>query len=408
MNNSITNVFRLLLGTFLACLVPSVCIMAVVWFADPGQVFHGRNPDTPYLADQLWQTPATIREHFIRGEDGKVAIVGASLAWKILPEDVRDILGLEGTYNLSSGGNGPEAVLEHLQLLFSVRSPEVVICDIEGDYYFLDEAATMPRKENISFLIRGDIIAKLQYLFNKTAFFYSFNMLTGNYPNQEFSDSPNMESAYQMQRASGRRGFSLFSEPKRREHLLREREVTREAARAAYETILREREAGLAVELEFHAIDNLVSLMRLHPETEFIFYVPPTPSIRDPAWPGQIRYYYHYYYGMKHLVQRTAPLANARVFAFGDKREMVENMANYRDYWHGALGIPRYFLYSVREGLNQIDSRNVDAYLARTYALLVGGDIYFDPENSSAFEGRVNEDAYGKYPYPPSKYARQK
>ena len=434
--------------TLMAVTAAAAATAAVVLFEDPFELLRNRKSldgEEVFIKDMRLQAPGAIRKYFLRSNAGKVAIVGSSNGEFLLPSDVEDIIGLKGVYSFAMVATSPLEVFDQLRLLERSESLTTVICTIDRHYYFFEDATYAYRFYRPEYY-RDGVVDRLRYALDKQAFLASWSMLWGSGLTLKTTRLLNQDAlertasamqddrfdslwgrgqtlkttrllnqdalertAWTMQ--DGRFDSDQFSLSELRE----KRELSRQKAIAAHARIEENRESGIDPALPFPVIDDFVTIIAKRPDIRFILYVSPWAHLhegistfvppnslqdRDGEMP------YQYYYGMKYLVDKLKHMENVTVFALDDQKEIVENYANYgRDPWHPVLGVPRYFLYSVREGKHIITTDNIDAYLERTFDIWVHGQVYIDETDTVGYEGPVDTAAYSRYPYRRSKYA---
>jgi hypothetical protein len=100
------------------------------------------------------------------------------------------------------------------------------------------------------------------------------------------------------------------------------------------------------------------------------------------------------------LVQRTAGPDNIFIYAFDDLPVITNNLANWMDDHHYAIGVNRYMLKAIGASKHILTPDNVDAYLERVWQNRQYGELYYAPEHTVSFEGPVDEDAFSVYPLP--------
>lgn len=406
--------FRVLLRLLVLTLVPIGCIylsrVAAVLYVDPLEIMRDRKSSGSvdfFFTDMRLQAPGAIRRFFLRNAEGKVAILGSSVGQFILPDDVADMLGYTGVFNFTANATSPREVADQLRLLVKSESLHTIVCTVERHLYFYqddfyDHRVYMPA------YYRDNVFARASYALDGQVSSIALAMLFNCAIQEDASELFNPDALYRMRNFARQK---KFTQKPPRDTLLQKREESRKLGIEAYEKIGEDRKRGIESSLSFPVVDQLVDLARANPKVRFILYIPPFAHLyedvfipgRDGTW--ELELGYHYYYGMKHLVEKLDSIPNATVYAFDDCPEIIENYDNYADPFHPAIGVPRYFLYSVREGMHIVDRRNVDAYLERVFSIWNNGSLYSDPENTIGFEGPIAEKEYSEYPYPKSRYA---
>lgn len=113
------------------------------------------------------------------------------------------------------------------------------------------------------------------------------------------------------------------------------------------------------LELSFNK--NLLSLIKAHPETEFILFYPPYSILTFYDWRkhGVLDSNIHF----KHYVfEHIKALDNVKLYDFQVAEKVIMNLDNYRDYSHYHQDINTWMLEEIKSDNYRVKSNNIDSY----------------------------------------------
>lgn len=112
--------------------------------------------------------------------------------------------------------------------------------------------------------------------------------------------------------------------------------------------------------------ENVLSIAREHPETEFIYFIPPYNIIwwRDHAVYGDLDY-------MCEVMQKSAELMleydNIKLYSFADRYEYVTDLSLYQDEYHYSNDINGDILNSIKDKRNLLTKDNYKEYFLKIH-----------------------------------------
>ena len=119
--------------------------------------------------------------------------------------------------------------------------------------------------------------------------------------------------------------------------------------------------------------ENVLSIAREHPETEFIYFIPPYNIIwwRDHAVYGDLEY-------MCEVMEKSAELMleydNIKLYSFVDEYEYVTDLSLYQDEYHYSNDINGEILNSIKDKRNLLTKENYKDYFSKIHQYFVSYD----------------------------------
>jgi hypothetical protein len=112
--------------------------------------------------------------------------------------------------------------------------------------------------------------------------------------------------------------------------------------------------------------DNLIALIRQHPEIRFYLYYPPYSIL-------QHRFFYEKSKALfdneldtkQYLFEQIGSLANVKIFDFQHEAKITFNLNNYKDLAHHSRTINEYIIDAIKAGRYQVTRENLPAMLAQ-------------------------------------------
>ena len=104
---------------------------------------------------------------------------------------------------------------------------------------------------------------------------------------------------------------------------------------------------------------NIEILIQTHPETQFVFFMPPFSVL---YWDAEIRNgtFESTMDGVKYALKHLLEYENVQIFFFQGEKEIITNLNNYKDYSHYGPWINNLTTQYISEGRNQVTKDNVE------------------------------------------------
>jgi hypothetical protein len=114
-----------------------------------------------------------------------------------------------------------------------------------------------------------------------------------------------------------------------------------------------------SVKETFH--QNIYSLVKSHPEIEFVFYYPPYSVLRQQVW-YQLnpKRYENQEFMKKYMVNEFSKLPNATVYDFQSLKEITFDLNKYKDISHHSQQVNEFIIDSIAAGKYQATPDNIE------------------------------------------------
>lgn len=323
-------------------------IAGFIQIVDP--FYHYREPQEPFRAFQympVYQT-AGVAKNFSYDS----AIVGTSMTenFRVSWFEEMDMDTVKLSYS-GARSSDVAAILE--QVFLSDNTVRYILLDI-NDY----QLTTLPAEvytERPAYLYEEVWWKDGEYLFNNDVFWMS----AGRALEAVTDNQPNPDDAYTWEDPA------LFSEENVK------------ASCAAYTSGLKEQLASGTIaaydgtqEKEWcrENLENVVSVIAAHPETEFVVFYPPYSILywEQQLLSGRLYSILEIYYT---AAEKLLSYDNVTVFYFQNEEGIITNLDYYRDICHHAPEINRYIFDCIKEGKNELTEENIGMYFEDMYRI---------------------------------------
>lgn len=215
--------------------------------------------------------------------------------------------------------------------------------NIKSVYWELDEfqlfgSATEPRYPLPEYLYRMDHMQDLSYLLNLDIFYhYGMNNILGTLQGEKQS--------------AERRGETLtgsFSAESALDSYSRPEQATN--IRSFFHSSLPE-------QIDAN-ISNMTGLIQSHPETEFVFFMPPFSVL---YWDAEIRNgtFESTMDGVEYALAHLLEYENVQIYFYQGEEDIITDLDNYKDYSHYGPWINDLITQYISEGYNQAMPENL-------------------------------------------------
>ncbi len=126
--------------------------------------------------------------------------------------------------------------------------------------------------------------------------------------------------------------------------------------------------------------ETLINVVSKHPDTEFVFVLPPYSRIKYAIWAQYNKSHFELYKeNLKYLVLKSAEYKNMKIYGWGTN-SFVDNIDNYKDLGHYEYKINSWMLKAIKNKQGLLTIKNIDNYLniitekALHYNLFILGD----------------------------------
>ncbi len=304
------------------------------YYIDPMLAYHDKSPMLTYYEYSKQDSPPGLA----RAYDYQTVLVGSSMT---LPWDSRDIDEAFGTTTAKFQFNA--ATLKNIRAIMDVcfeEQPDLERVIISMDVFQSIEPYTEYNSPVSEFLYDMDTVEDhLSYLLNLDLFYH--NTLLGLYGTiQGKTNEPHR--------------FGAEKEVYNAERVLSE------FKRADVENVTPV-DTSLYIQNTYDNLEyNLLPLIENHPDTEFIFFIPPYSML---VWEGKL------YDGrfdpmidvLELLVETCICYDNVKIYSYIWDKEIITNLDNYRDEYHYSHDIAKVMTYDIAEGKDRLTKENYKA-----------------------------------------------
>ncbi len=324
---------RLIITTVLT--ITLLCSVLVVYL-DP--FFHYHKPLSAFAYDinnQSYQNPGIVR-HF----DYNSLICGSSMVELLLPSQFEQELGLQAVKVPYSGGTTKnmniiveQAFQHHSDLKYIFWGLDLYALNAEKDALKMD----LPQ-----YLYDDNPFTDLSYLLNKEVLFTEIPHLLDSAVEKDTT----FDAAY-----------NWWDENKNRYNkntVLSYLDIP----------IGTERQADIPAELSDHVIsnvqENILPLVIQHPDTEFVFFVPPYSILywHSDLISGRLQ---SSVANLDYAVTELLPYDNVSVFFFPDMTENTQNLYQYMDLMHYSPKVAADMVHCFSTMEHQLNTANKEA-----------------------------------------------
>lgn len=112
--------------------------------------------------------------------------------------------------------------------------------------------------------------------------------------------------------------------------------------------------------------DNIVSLVKAHPEIRFQFYYPPYSILRHQVWYATNKVRYGNQLKMKkYMFDRLRPYPNAEIYEFQQKSEITYDLDQYKDLSHHSQAVNERIIDAIAANRNRVTADNVEEAISQ-------------------------------------------
>jgi hypothetical protein len=303
----------------------------VMYWMDP-LLHYGAEKDafTYYEYSEMYSNPG-IAKHY----SYDAVLVGTSMVQNTNVDLCDELWGCDMVRLTYSGGTSYN-MKTILDICFASGN------DIKTVYWELDQfqltgSPTEPRYPLPAYLYQMDHSEDLSYLLNLDIFYhYGLNNVLGMLR----GDKSNAERRYETLTGDFSRSSMLmtYNRPYQKEM----------APLAAYDKMKKKVDDNL---------QNITSLMQAHPDTEFVFFMPPFSVL---YWDRELRNgtfdvtMDSTHYALKKLLEYD----NVRIYFYQGEEDIITNLDNYKDFSHYGSWINDLLTEYIAEDINRVTKEN--------------------------------------------------
>lgn len=340
--------------SFLALLLAALTLLgAVTVVIDPFFHYHAPLSGLQYrIFYQRYQNDGIVK-HF----DYDALITGNSMCENFKTSQLDALFGTNAIKVPFSGASSKELDLNNRTAIKYNPGIRMIVMGLDYDNLVSDkDAMSYDASDYPSFLYDSNPFNDVKYLFNKSIFKYSLDVLsytrsgqtTTSFDEYSFWDSPG-EAVYGQDAI-----LMTYERPD------------------ASNTVVQPDEAALAL-LRGNLTQNILETAQANPQIDFYLFIPPFSMY---YWDKQQRLGLLEY---RFAVEREAitlllSCDNIRLFSFTDEFDLVQSFDRYKDYIHYDSGVNSWILECFAAGEHELTRGNYEAYLSRVHDFYTGYD----------------------------------
>ncbi len=322
-----------------------IAISLVVIFVDPFFHYHKPVNSFYYKLDNERFMNDGITKHF----SYNAIITGTSMTENFKTSEFDSLFQVDSIKVPYSGATFKE-INDNLEVAFEYSDNlECIVRGLDIEHFF-DESDYMRTDLGTypDYLYNANLLDDVYYIYNKDIIFERcFPMLISYVKGEKggitsFDEYENWMGNYSFGDNAVLNGISLFSEP------TDIRMLTQEEKEIIIENIEK----------------NVVALAEEHPETEFLYFIPPYSIV----WWGK-----QYESGSINRIIEAEEIAistilqcdNIKLYSWNDQFELTTDLGNYKDPTHYGEWINSYILTSMKNNVGWITQENYMQYLQR-------------------------------------------
>lgn len=321
---------------FLLSVILAMSLIAILNYVfDPLMIFHKPWFDPLYFKNERYRIPG-----FARSLDYDTAIIGASSAAALLPQDIRAILDVDPVLQSIGGATIRE---ESLAVDFTARQGKLKKVIWLLDPATFNYADWRPDVQMPLYLYQDDFMAFVRYLLSGSTLLMSISVVR-----------------YQVDGGQPGDFFLVLDSPYQNELPLPPAyscEAVNKAFHSEAATVeLQRRERGMYVPYDEAKIarsffDNVTDVIQKYPNITFDMVLSPSTTafyqFLNKKFPAR---YSQQMFVRKLAYQYIPNLPNARLFDMQIEQDMAENYENFSDMLHYSPTVGRRILEALRDG----------------------------------------------------------
>ncbi|WP_138495591.1 copper amine oxidase N-terminal domain-containing protein [Paenibacillus pinistramenti] len=326
---------------FLFQLLASVIVFALlvgsfVVIVDPLQFYRKATFYTPkYSWQERYQNPGLARSYTY-----DTIVLGSSMTENFLPSEVGEKLG-GSVLKLSIEGSTAKEQYLTAKVAFGTGQVKQVLWGL--DYFAFRGNHVTDQGDFPYYLYDNNVLNDYKYIFNESNIKSAILALKDS--KERAATHPSLEKLYNWD-SSVTYGSKLVIK-------------NWESARNN-ETAYGNNEDPLeSVEQSFD--DNVLQLVKDHPETTFYFYYPPYSVLRQQVWYMTNPERYENQLEMKrYMYEQLSKYDNVSIYEFQTDKEITYNLDNYKDLSHHSGAINSLIVDEISKGMHQVTADNLE------------------------------------------------
>lgn len=318
---------------------------------DPFRIYHDPVVPMAYSHIERYRVPGLINESLYRNKDTDTVLIGTSMSDNTDPEILAREMKKDKVLKLVlSGGLPPE---HRLVMDYALSSGQVktALWELHAPYFAQEEYSLndkealvfSPWKYFPTYLYDRLYLNDFSYLLSSDSF-KNFKKLR-----KDLRKGKDNLQGWAINDGGTQNAFDAWNAPANKAEIKKQ--------------ILNRGQPEECLPVHYPAVEMIIDYATRHAEVDFQFFIPPVHfsarAVQDRcAFENTLA-------GHRHLASRIFALDNARVFAYGDREDIVLPFSNYKDNGHYMPEINTRFMTALARGQGEITPDNIDRYFDR-------------------------------------------
>lgn len=302
---------------------------------DPLQFYHKASYEPLYSGEQRYQNPGLAKNY-----NYDTVILGSSMTENFIPSKVEEALGGD-VIKLSIEGSTSIEQRMIADLALGTGQVKTVLWGF--DYFTLRDNNVREAESFPFYLYDDNVFNDYKYIFNVSNIKHAFGALL--LPKDKYPQYRNFD------RLNNWDGYAKYGSDK---VLMKWIEAWN------YEQTSGESEPDYEL-VKQRFDDNVLTLIKAHPEVQFKIYYPPYSVIRQQVWyklnPER---FYNQLTMKKYMFEQLGSLDNVTLYDFQSDESITYNLDNYKDLSHHSGAINQWIVEQIAAGTHQVTAENVD------------------------------------------------
>ncbi|WP_410770528.1 copper amine oxidase N-terminal domain-containing protein [Fontibacillus sp. BL9] len=306
-----------------------------VYAVDPLQQYRKASYQPLFSGQQRYQNPGLAKNYKY-----DMVIIGSSMTENFVPSEVGESLG-GNVLKLSTEGSTAKEQRMIANVAIGTGQVKKILWGL--DYFSLRENSVRDEQSFPFYLYDENKLNDYKYIFNVSNVKQAFGALflpKDKYPQYRNLEKLNNWDAYAVYGAD--RVLTKWKEAWLSEQTTSENEPSLDVVKQRFQ-------------------DNILSLVKAHPEIEFVIYYPPYSVIRQQVWYSLNPERFNNQLAMKkYMYEQFSAYDNVTIHDFQNDSSITYDLGVYKDLSHHSAGINQLIVQEIAAGTHLVTGDNVD------------------------------------------------
>lgn len=324
--------------SFLVFIVLFAAIVGTfVYAVDPLQQYRKASYQPLFSGEQRYQNPGLAKNYKY-----DMVIIGSSMTENFIPSQVGETLG-GNVLKLSTEGSTAKEQSMIADVAFGTGQVKKVLWGL--DYFSLRENSVRDEQSFPFYLYDDNKLNDYKYIFNISNVKHAFGALLlpkDKYPQFRNLEKLNYWGSYAKYGAD--RVMIKWKEAWNSEQTTSANEPSLDVVKQRFQ-------------------DNILRLVKEHPEVEFTFYYPPYSVIRQQVWYSLNPERFANQMAMKkYMFEQFSAFDNVSIYDFQSDDSITYDLGVYKDLSHHSAEVNQRIAEEIAKGTNKVTAENVDQF----------------------------------------------